>query len=288
MPDLKRVLIVEHDKVLSDLLVAILHGEACEVQTVDQISDAMNAAKRYHPDLLIVDLLPTKPDEEIYTLLDQLRLDRTTRRIPIMAMSTSSNVAEAALASYNVRTTLVKPFDLADLHSGIREALGRPPLHAEIPVVPPRGVLLQAELLLAQYSRHAIVRWVQILQSQPPWKDRRDLQLHDFIDHIPVLVEAINAVFSYGDLDELFEKNPRVAERVSDHTRLRSSQGIGLDSVVREYTLLRDELWNAILGHWSGVVHPADFCSLQRVVNRTTDRLIEITTRICMQDLSRR
>ena len=282
MSNQKKALIVEHDQSLSDLLIAVLRSEGCEAKSVNQVSDAVSVARQLHPNLLIVDLLPTKPGEEAYDLLDDLRVDRTTRHIPILAISTSRQVVEAAPASYNVKSTLVKPFDLEDLHSAIREALGSPMLRTEIPAVPPRGVLLQAELLLAQYSRHAIFRWVQLLQSQSPWKDRRDLQLHEFIDHVPVLVEAINAAFGFGDIDEFFDKHPHIVERLGEHTRLRSSQGIGLDAVIREYTLLRDELWNAILGHWPSTVSPGDFCSLQRMINRTTDKLIETTVRICM------
>lgn len=277
----KRVLVLEHDPSIADLLKSLLETEGYQVDIMllagppDPFVERVRATK---PDLVMVDILPTNP-EEGYRLLDVLRSDPIAQRVSVVAVTTAGPLSEEAIASYNVRASVVKPFDLDELLAKLREAAGLPPLHAEVlpTAKPPLPILEQAKEILDCYSREALLRWVQRLRREEPWRGRGDLGLGMVLDRTPVLVEAVSAALQYGNPDEFFGQHPDAVERVTGHARDRRAQGIPLASLIREYTLLRDEIWLAITSHLPGPVQPSDLYSLQQAISGTMDRIVERT-----------
>jgi DNA-binding response OmpR family regulator len=271
-----RVLVIENDRDLADLLEIVLRqdGYVAEAHTVDAENTGPFCALR--PNLVIVDL-PNKLPEEGSPLLDALRLDSICRGVPVLAMAGQDAVADAAYANYNVAATLTKPFDIEDLIAKIDEALGRPPLHANVqPAARPQGILAEAEAIVARYSRSAIFRWVRRLQTTEPWAGKRELRLPDLLDGVPVLVEAVVLALHYGDVDEVFEHHPEVTDRAVHHAWLRHNQGIDLRSLIREYSLLREELWRTLSDHVGHALEPEDALTLTTLINGVLDRILQV------------
>lgn len=82
--DNTRVLVIEDDKNLRDLLQLVLDtGEGIEVETLGDERDAVQVCQRYQPDVVILDLaLPYMDSEEVAA---QLRSERPDLRIISMS-----------------------------------------------------------------------------------------------------------------------------------------------------------------------------------------------------------
>jgi CheY-like chemotaxis protein len=273
----KRVLIVEHDEDIAYLIGSILTQAGYETQSLVGPEDVVGAVRTLLPDVAVVDLLP---DDEAFRILDTMRADPDTATIPVLAMTTSERLAEAAVASYNVRATLAKPFDLDELLAKVDEVLGKPPFQvaaAPAPAGEPRDLLEQGERILAVRSREALFRWVQRLRAQPPWSERKDLGMGKVLDSVPVLVEAVVAAMRYGNPQEFFARHPDADERVGEHARVRRQQGFGLEDLIREYAILRDELLGTLWSHLPEQVARREAQALAQVFNATLDKIIETT-----------
>jgi CheY-like chemotaxis protein len=272
----ERILIVEHDPEMAQLLSTVLDSTGHETEWLLRGEVTLAEVRQRSPDLLLVDLLPGQRDG--YDLLDQLRSDAGTSPIPVVAMTTDRSLGEGALASYNVRAALTKPIDMADLMDAVQHALNMPPLPAVSAVAHPTdGLLMEAERILAEHSREALFRWVQRLQLESPWKGRRDLGLRELLDSVPILVEALTAGLRHGDPHEFFERNPDLIDRVRSHALTRRGQGIPLAAVVREYTLLRREIWRLFRRYLPEQLATEDVLVLEEAANLSLDRIIEAT-----------
>lgn len=135
--------------------------------------------------------------------------------------------------------------------------------------------------ILDYYSREALLRWVERLRQEEPWRGRGDLGLGTVLDHVPVLVEAVSAALEYGDPDEFLRQHPEAVEHATEHVRERRAQGFSLASIIREYTLLRDEIWWTLSSHLPGALQPSDLYPLQQAVSGTLDRIIERSVLPC-------
>jgi CheY-like chemotaxis protein len=270
------VLIVEHDEDLARLLRDVLADEGYQAEWLLASPETLGVIQRRQPDGLIVDIVPNRDSE--YDLLDALRADSIGRRIPILAITTTDTLANGALASYNVRETLVKPLDLEDFLAKVAQSLGQPPLMAEIPAGSKVfGVQARAEDILTEYSRDLLTRWMQRLHWESYWQGRRDLGFQGIMDSAPVIVEALTAALSYGNPTTFFERHPEAVTRVRQHTWARRNQDVPLSVLVREYSLLRDELWAMLGRQLPGELAMSDVLVLERAINRTFDRVVELT-----------
>ncbi len=123
--DRGRVLVIEHDEDIAELEVSALETEGYDAQRLPATPGVAEEVAREHPALVILDIHPV--EEDPYRILDDLRANPATQAVPVLAVSTMEPVVQSALASYNVRITLEKPFGLEEFQRKVREALGQPP-----------------------------------------------------------------------------------------------------------------------------------------------------------------
>ncbi len=135
----------------------------------------------------------------------------------------------------------------------------------------------QAAQIVARHSRDALFRWVQRLRQEPPWQNRQDLALSEVFDNVSVLVEALNVALQYRDAEQIFSRVPDSVHRVQEHATLRKRQGFSLEEVMHEYSLLRDELLTMLERHLPEATSTAELFNVVRLLNRTVDRITEIT-----------
>jgi CheY-like chemotaxis protein len=282
MAERARILVIEHRPEIGQLVELTLRDEGYDVETLVSPHDVVGEVRDRRPDLLIMDLLPYEDD--VFAVLDALRVDEATRAVPVIAMTTSERAADAARASYNVRESLTKPFDLEALLVAVRISLRAPRMHFSIaPPTGPAGALALAERIVAMRSREAIFRWLQRLQQEPPWSERTDLGLGEVVDHAPVLLRALDAELHYGSSEAFFEAQPDALEGVRAHARVRREQRIMLTAVVHEYSLLRSEIWRLFRQHLPQQSATADILHLEEVVNSMLDRILEETIRTYLE-----
>lgn len=275
-----RVLIVEQNPDLAEIIRQVLEQEGYVAHWRQPGAGLFEEIRNEQPDLIVLDLPPRAGDRAngMQRLLDELRTDQDTAGIPVIAISTSDRLAQLATASYNIRGTLTKPFNLDDFLQHVQDALDRPPLRASVPTsVEPSKLFQEVEQVFARRSREALLSWVQRLQIEEPWRSRDDLRLVDMLDTVPVLFEAVVATLQYGDGDNYLSEHPEAFERIQHHAQQRHEQQIPLWAVVREYTLLRRELWKLLRRTLSGRVLNDEVFDLEHAVNYGLDRILEAT-----------
>jgi cyclic di-GMP phosphodiesterase len=146
-----RILLVDDEPALRELLRATLESAEITVDEADSVADAEAQVRRRRPSLIILDLrMPGVGGTE---LCRRLKASERTREIPIVLLTGAdeeeARAAQAAGASALVR----KPFSPLELLAVVEGLLGRAP----VPVTPRRTRPNEQELLLyARDLRHML------------------------------------------------------------------------------------------------------------------------------------
>ena len=267
-------LILEHSAELSALFARVLEDEDLPAVSISSDEELMPEVRRLSPALIVLDVVPA--GDETFRLLDALRADQAGRAVPVVVITTSPQVAAEALASYNVTASLVKPFDLGPFIDAARTAAGMATMHAEIPETP-GGFMDQVERILSEQARGIVFGWVQRLEDESPWGDRADLDLAALIDHAPLVVETLNVRLHYESPHDFFERHPEALLRARAHAHLRQRQGVPYAAALREYALLRGEIWRTLHERVWGDLPAEEFFRVERAINGTLDAIISAT-----------
>lgn len=218
----KRIFVWGRDQEITHIIVTVLEDEGFAVfSTVKplvtvQPQEVVQEVRQHRPDLLLLAL--GWDENAAFATLDALRADDITEHVPIVALSTEQQLVEKALASYNVRESLEKPFEIDTLVQKVRYALEEPTIHATMPVVTDDGgAMTLARRILQERSREALLRWVLRLRQREPWEDRPDLRLSEVLDNMPLAMEATEVALHYRDADRFFAERPEAVERVRQH-----------------------------------------------------------------------
>ena len=117
----RRVLVVDDDRDLCDLLGEFLTEEGYDVIRAYRGEDALRAVSASAPDVVLLDLL--LPDVSGLSVARQIRSDRRTATLPIVVAS-GDGASLARAREFGPSSALMKPFTLADVHSAVRQAVG--------------------------------------------------------------------------------------------------------------------------------------------------------------------
>jgi DNA-binding response OmpR family regulator len=119
-----RVLVIEDDPGMQDLLRDVLEEEGFRPQALGSAIGAAGLVRQLQPELILLDLaLPVRSGE---LLLRELKADRATARIPVIVVSAISVLLtdeERAMTA----AVVAKPFELQTLLDAIRRNIGRTP-----------------------------------------------------------------------------------------------------------------------------------------------------------------
>lgn len=119
-----RVLIVEDEPELMELIGDVLVLEGYEVHTVGRIPRGLDQIRRLAPGVIVLDLrLPGIGGVELLRLL---KADRQLESIPIVICTGAADLREAHTEEFAFLNCVVlaKPFELDELVTAVREALG--------------------------------------------------------------------------------------------------------------------------------------------------------------------
>ena len=92
---------------------------------------------------------------------------------------------------------------------------------------------------------------------------------------MPLVVEALDLALHTRDPRRFFPEHPEALTRLQAHARTRHAQGIGLVELVREYTVLRDEVWRLFQRHLPAQLQPNEVLTLAGAINLTLDQVVE-------------
>lgn len=119
----KLILAADDSPDILDLIVEVLEAEEYRVTTTMDPLD-VDAVKRVGPDLVILDRMLEEGEGSGWRLLEELRRDPVTARLPVVVCTGATRrVAEneALLRTLDARVVL-KPFDIDDLLAAVAQA----------------------------------------------------------------------------------------------------------------------------------------------------------------------
>jgi two-component system, OmpR family, phosphate regulon response regulator PhoB len=120
----QRVLIIEDEKSLVDVLAYNFENEGFEVLSATDGMDGLNQARAHHPDIIILDVM--LPVMEGLEVCRQLRSDSRTSDIPVLMLTAKSEeVDEIVGFRMGADDYVTKPFKLKPLIQRIKALLRR-------------------------------------------------------------------------------------------------------------------------------------------------------------------
>jgi len=119
-----RILIVEDDVDISNMLRIYFNGQGYDIQTASRGNDALALTRRQLPQLIVLDIM--LPDIDGYTVCRELRQTTRTSHIPIIFLTQrderSDKIAGLELGADDYIT---KPFDIEELKLRVKNAIDR-------------------------------------------------------------------------------------------------------------------------------------------------------------------
>lgn len=119
-----KILIVEDDPDVAEMLTAYFRSQEYDVFTVNWGEDGVRSAQQVTPDLVILDI--RLPDIDGYEVARRLRSDRRTSDIPIIFLTEKRDRADRLQGlELGADDYITKPFDIQELRLRVRNALNR-------------------------------------------------------------------------------------------------------------------------------------------------------------------
>lgn len=119
-----KILIVEDDPDVAEMLTAYFRSQEYDVSTVNWGEDGVRSAQQSTPDLVILDI--RLPDIDGYEVARRLRTDRRTGDVPIIFLTEKRDRADRLQGlEIGADDYITKPFDIQELRLRVRNALKR-------------------------------------------------------------------------------------------------------------------------------------------------------------------
>lgn len=118
----KRVLLAEDEKNVILGVRTCLDAVGYQVEIVEDGEEALNAVRREHPDLILLDLLMPKIDG--FEVLKILKGDEATKQIPIIVLTAKAEEEDRQRAmDLGANDYMTKPFKPQDLWDRLKHYL---------------------------------------------------------------------------------------------------------------------------------------------------------------------
>jgi two-component system alkaline phosphatase synthesis response regulator PhoP len=120
----KKILLVDDDPDIVDLLRITLRATGCELHCAYDGITALVKAKVEQPNLIILDI--GMPDMDGYTVCEQIKTNEDTKHIPIIVLTvkTSGSDVDAAMEKH-ADWFIAKPFDEKYLIKKVKEYIDK-------------------------------------------------------------------------------------------------------------------------------------------------------------------
>ena len=148
-----RILVVDDDPALAEMLTIVLRGEGFDTAVVRDGAKAVEAFREHHPDLILLDLM--LPGMSGADILRRLRSDARWARLPCIVLTAAGQEAQLRdVEALGASEVMTKPFSPRELVLRVGAILRRSTERARRPVVHTRraagNVVLDAALSLGR------------------------------------------------------------------------------------------------------------------------------------------
>ncbi len=119
--DMKRILAVDDNQDILDVLRYILEDSGYEVDTLSDGHDLFSQIAKSHPDLILLDIMLGDMDGRV--LCKNVKQTAATHNIPVILVSASHNIADSMKQNGAPDDFIAKPFDIHVLLNSIERQL---------------------------------------------------------------------------------------------------------------------------------------------------------------------
>lgn len=118
----RRVLVVEDEPALSDLLLEFFQDLGLQAVAAEDGAGALAHLAKERPDIISVD--NRLPDMSGLELIDRFKAEESTRRIPLLFISGDARHMEAEALKRGADVVVSKPLSMAALKNAVEKCLG--------------------------------------------------------------------------------------------------------------------------------------------------------------------
>ena len=229
----QKILIVDDDENIAELLSLYLTKECYETMIVNDGEEALSVFKTFQPNLILLDLM--LPGMDGYQVCRELR---ATSQVPIIMLSAKGEIFDKVLGlELGADDYMEKPFDSKELVARVKAVLRRykaAPAAKEQPAI---KCVEYPDLIVNQTNYSVIYNGKTI--DMPP----KELELLYFLasspNHVFTREQLLDQIWGYeyiGDTRTVDVHIKRLREKIKDHEswRIATIWGIGYKFEVRQ------------------------------------------------------
>lgn len=219
MAEKQKILIVDDDNNIAELISLYLIKECFETLIVNDGESALTAFFRFKPDLILLDLM--LPGIDGYQVCREIRRENNT---PIIMLSAKGEIFDKVLGlELGADDYMIKPFDSKELVARVKAVLRRyvPAKQTEPESEKPVGEYVEYPDLLINMSNYSVIYMGQNVEMPP-----KELELLYFIAKSPNQVftreQLLDHIWGYeyvGDTRTVDVHIKRIREKIHDHAK---------------------------------------------------------------------
>ena len=230
MVEKQKILIVDDDENIAELISLYLTKECFDTSIVNDGESALKEFERYQPNLILLDLM--LPGIDGYEVCRQIR---RTSEIPIIMLSAKGETFDKVLGlELGADDYIIKPFDSKEMVARVKAVLRRfkssGSAAEEVPDKP-TGEYVKYPDLIISISNYSVTYMGESIEMPP-----KELELFYFLASHPNQVftreQLLDHIWGYeyiGDTRTVDVHVKRIREKISDHPAWQISTvwGIG-------------------------------------------------------------
>ena len=213
MTNKQRILIVDDDEHIAELISLYLTKECYETKMVYDGLAALDAFKEFKPDLILLDLM--LPGMDGYQVCREIRKDST---VPIIILSAKGEVFDKVLGlELGADDYMIKPFDSKELVARVKAVLRRTTASPS-PAAPASKNVVEYKDLIVNLSNYEVI-YKGVSQDMAP----KEIELLYFLASSPNQVftreQLLDHIWGYeyvGDTRTVDVHVKRIREKISD------------------------------------------------------------------------
>ena len=120
-----KILVIEDDLPTAELIQMVLAPRGHKVLHTNNGAETLAKAKEFHPDLILLDVM--LPGMDGYSVQSQLLGEEETKNIPIIVMTSKSDMEDVFKIASNVAAFIAKPFVVRDFLDKVKNVLDHKP-----------------------------------------------------------------------------------------------------------------------------------------------------------------
>ena len=226
MSSKQKILIVDDDNNIAELVSLYLTKECFETMIVNDGETALTAVKTFEPNLVLLDLM--LPGIDGYQVCREIR---ATSQLPIMMLSAKGEVFDKVLGlELGADDYMEKPFDSKELVARVKAILRRSKPTQPTPVETGIKCVEYPDLIINQ-TNYSVMYMGQPIDMPP-----KELELLYFLaaspNHVFTREQLLDQIWGYeyiGDTRTVDVHIKRLREKINDHDnwRIATIWGIG-------------------------------------------------------------